>query len=135
MIAKNVTDSRPHPANFSVYEKWVNVVGEFYRLKSAVSFIKGKGQWVELECEPDNPYSKYAIKVFGGWRGLLGSKRQHIGYLPDKTAKALHIAGVAQEAQARVHRVYLSDREETEIRLTLIGPEHARARYRAEATK
>lgn len=131
MIAKNVVDVSSRPDDYAVYEKWIDVAGVQYRKADATRFVKGRKHSIILEPEPTNQHSTYAIKVIGTWRGLLGRKRAHIGYVPDDCAKALAKAGVQGRARARVIRAYLSDEGFVDIRIEIIGPADRRDGYRA----
>jgi hypothetical protein len=55
----------------------------------AKQFVKGKDRQIELRKQPDNPYDKNAIEVYGHWTKQGKSFTEKLGYLPSKVASKL----------------------------------------------
>lgn len=55
----------------------------------ANQFAKGNDRQIELRKQPDNPYDKNAIEVYGHWTKQGKSFTEKLGYLPSKVASTL----------------------------------------------
>jgi hypothetical protein len=77
----------------------------------AKQFVKGKDRQIELRKQPDNPYDKNAIEVYGHWTNQGKSFIEKLGYLPSKVASSLVNE---PELKATIKLMYLPT-EETSV--------------------
>ncbi|PQQ45494.1 HIRAN domain-containing protein [Bacillus thuringiensis] len=72
-------------------EEFVSIVGIMQdgRQKDTVKFMQGKERQIEIRREPNNPYDKNAIEVYGHYVLEGKSYSCKLGYIPAQTAKKL----------------------------------------------
>ena len=120
MIRRRHLHEQEIPQGLQIYEDWVQVAGVGFRKQEAAAFARSKNLWLELEREPTNKYDENAIKVIGCSRGFFGTKRRHIGYVPEDLAKT--IAESNFSIQPRLKYTYVGESGFVEIEFQILGP-------------
>lgn len=131
---KNVT---PKPKGYVTYDS-VEVAGIPYRKPAALRFAKGRNQWLEWEREPNNRHDRNAIKIYGCTRGLFGTRRRFIGYVPAETARRIVDSGLWGLVLPHFQSLYVDDvgvapgDEFIEITFQVLGPGTRKNDYTGE---
>jgi hypothetical protein len=123
---------QPIPAGFQIFEERLEVAGVSHRRDAAYAFAKSREPWLEMERDPGNAHDRNAIKVLGCSKGLFGTKRRFIGYVPRDTAKRIVEGGWFDRVRVRLLKTYAGDSGFVEIGFQILGPKGELANYLAE---
>lgn len=115
-------ESQPIPEGYEIVEERLEVAGIKHRKDDARAFANASNGWLELERDPANQYDPNAIKVLGCTKGLFGTKRRFIGFVPKNVAKAIVVGGHANVVRPRLLKTYVGDLGFVEILFQILGP-------------
>jgi hypothetical protein len=117
------------PDGFQIFEERLEVAGVKFRKEDATAFAEANNIWLELERDEGNKHDKNAIRVIGCSKGLLGTKRRFIGYVPKEVARAIVERGFWGHIKSRLLKPYVGDGGFVEILFQLLGPEGKKKQY------
>lgn len=107
----------PKPKNYQILAN-TSIAGLWYRKEAAIQFASSDNQGLYIVEEPDNPYDKNAIAVYGECsKGLL-----HLGYLPKELAQEIKDSQLFPLIFTRLTRIWIGDYGKQEIQLQLLIP-------------
>jgi len=84
---------------------------------------------LEFERDAENPHDRNAIRVIGCYKGLSGTKRNWVGYVPAAVARKIVDGGYWGRVKPRLLKTYLGEGGPVEILFQLLGPEGERYSY------
>jgi hypothetical protein len=79
----------PPPDGYGYFDKYSPVAGCNHYREDAAAFVASGSRQIELDREPDNPHDGNAIRVLGCTKGILFTKRRHIGCIRAETAEII----------------------------------------------
>ncbi|RLB24349.1 MAG: hypothetical protein DRG73_04015 [Deltaproteobacteria bacterium] len=126
---------QPIPEGFHIYEDRLEVAGVSFRKNDAAAFAKSKHLWLELEREQENKHDKNAIRVIGCSKGLFGTKRRFIGYVPKDVAKKIVEGGFWGKVRPRLLKTYVGAGGFVEILFQLLGPKGQKFQFSPPKTQ
>ena len=119
------------PDGFVIFEERLEVAGIQFRKDKALVFVKNpEGCWLEVERDENNKYDKNAIKVIGCRKGLFGTNRYFIGYVPKEISRRIVKGGFWGLVTPRLLKTYVSDTGFIEILFQVLGPRENRNRFK-----
>ena len=124
------------PEGFIVFE-YATVAGVPFRKPNALVFAKGKHHTIEWERELNNKEDPNAIKMFGCTKGLLGKKRQFIGYVPREIFQRIVDSSLWGLAQPYFQSICVGDvdvapgDEFIEVSFQVLGPKTRKKEYKS----
>lgn len=122
------------PDGFQIFEERLEVSGVQFRKDDALVFAsKTEDIWLELERDENNKYDKNAIKVIGCSKGLFGTKRYFVGYIPKEVSKLIIEGGFWGHIKPRLLKTYVGKSDYVEILFQILGP--AGKKYGFKQTK
>jgi hypothetical protein len=119
---------QPIPDDFQIFEDRLDIAGIQHRKIDAVKFISSKEQWLEFERDEKNKFDLNAIKVKGCTKGLFGTKKRFVGFVPSDVASRIVYFGI-EECKPRLLKTYLGDSGFVEIKFQVIGPKGKKKDY------
>lgn len=115
------------PEDHLIYVGNFDVAGVFYRMENARDFLETGSNLLKLMPEPANPHDPNAIKVCGRYKGFMGAKLIHVGYIPRDLAAIIVSGDFQNDLSAKL--VSTNDYEDSiAITIQLFGPKD---RYKA----
>lgn len=111
------------PDGYQIFEERLDVAGIAFQKDAATAFCESKrGQRLELEADFQNKHDKNAIKIIGCAKGIFGTKRWFIGFLPKQIAKAVVEGGYWGQIKPRLLMTRTGYQGYVEVLFQLLGP-------------
>lgn len=117
------------PEGFQIFEDHLEVAGVSFRKSDALMFIRSNNKWLELRREKVNKHDKNAIKIIGCSKGLFGTKRRFIGYVPKEVSSLIVNNGFWGQIQPRLSKTYIGTDGFIEIIFQILGPKGKKYEY------
>lgn len=120
-------DGQEIPDGYQIFEERLEVAGITFRKNAATSFCEAKrDQRLELEADFGNEHDKNAIKVIGCAKGIFGTKRWFIGFVPRQVAKAIIEGGYWSQVKPRLLMTRTGYDGYVEVLFQILGPKGKR---------
>jgi hypothetical protein len=129
-IRKYHLDEQEIPEDFQIFEERLEVAGVSFRKEDAAAFATAKEGWLEFERELGNKHDSNAIRVIGCSKGLFGTKRRFIGYVPREVSRTVVEGGYWGQVRPRLLKTYVGDRGFVEILFQVLGPKGKKYEFR-----
>lgn len=117
------------PEGFQIFEERLEVAGISHRKREAAEFARNHEIWLELERDANNAHDKNAIRVIGCAKGLSGTKRHFIGFVPASVAKLIAEGQYFEKIRPRLLKTWIGDTGYVEILFQILGPKGERYKY------
>jgi hypothetical protein len=114
------------PEGTQLFQQRVYVAG-CHAYPGTRRFAAGKRLRLELQPEPKNKHDSNAIKVIGVSRGIVFSRRYHIGYVPKDLALAIVKGGFLGKVGADLRMV--ESGEHVNVVFDLYGPKGLKKQF------
>ena len=122
-------DENEIPEGFQIFEERLEVAGVRFRKDDAAAFANATEGWLELERDPKNRHNLNAIKVIGVSKGVFGTKRYFIGYVPKVISGAIIEGRYWDKIRLRLLKTYVSDRGYVEFLFQILGPKSGKSNF------
>lgn len=100
-------NQRPAKGLAKKFINYTSVAGLRYRYDDALAFIHGSNREIILQREPNNPFDKNAIAVYGAWSDASGRQTRQLGYLRREEAEkmtSLQLFGATLDAMYQPYK-------------------------------
>jgi len=111
----------PIPDGYRIFFGEMDISGVNYRKNNATKALLAKKVSFGIESEPKNKADKNALKIVAFKKGLLGTKKLHIGYVPKDIAEIIATKELNNNLIPRPKEVWLGDKGGIKITIDILG--------------